>query len=184
MYAITRTHLQFIFTIIAKNHKRVHVDAEGSCYKNAERGMDSRMNQAQTGRRPNAGKEADSKKPKGGTIFSPRYDSMPIVGVGASAGDLEAFEQLFAKMPKRNGMAFVVIQHLDPKQSGMLPEQLQRFTKMQVKLAEDGMKIGPNTIFVIPPNKDMSIIHGELLLRTNRSKRNTNADRSLLPASL
>ena len=66
MYAITRTHLQFIFTIIAKNHKRVHVDAEGSCYKNAERGMDSRMNQAQTGRRPNAGKEADSKKPKGG----------------------------------------------------------------------------------------------------------------------
>ena len=61
-------------------------------------------------------------------------------------------------------MAFVVIQHLDPKQSGMLPEQLQRFTKMQVKLAEDGMKIGPNTIFVIPPNKDMSIIHGKLLL--------------------
>jgi len=100
MYAITRTHLQLIFTIIAKNHKRVHVDAEGSCYKNAERGMDSRMNQAQTGRRPNAGKEADSKKPKGGTIFSPRYDSMPIVGVGASAGDLEASEQLFTKMQK------------------------------------------------------------------------------------
>jgi len=129
------------------------------------------MNQAQTKRRPNAGKKADSKKPKEGTICPPRYDSMPIVGIGASAGGLEAFKQLFTEMPERSGMAFVVVQHLDPKQSGMLPELLRRFTKMQVKQVEDGMKIEPNTIFVIPPNKDMSIIHGKLLLLEKTAQR-------------
>ena len=58
--------------------------------------------------------------------------SFPIVGIGASAGGLEALEQLLRNVPEDSGMAYVVIQHLDPTQKGMLPELLQRISKMKV----------------------------------------------------
>ncbi len=92
------------------------------------------------------------------------HKSIPIVGIGASAGGLEALEQFFTNMPTDSGMAFVVVQHLDPKQTGMLPELLRRFTGMQVKEVEDGDIIEANHIYVIPPNKDMSILNGKLVL--------------------
>jgi len=63
---------------------------------------------------------------------SPDTDRFPIVGIGASAGGLEAFEQFLGKVPVNSGMAYVVIQHLDPTQKGMLPELLQRITRMSV----------------------------------------------------
>jgi two-component system CheB/CheR fusion protein len=88
----------------------------------------------------------------------------PIVGIGASAGGLEALEQLLGNVPDNTGMAYVVIQHLDPTQKGMLPELLQRISKMKVFQAEDRMKVQPNCVYVIPPNKSMSILKGMLYL--------------------
>ncbi len=88
----------------------------------------------------------------------------PIVGIGASAGGLEALEQLLSNVPDNGGMAYVVIQHLDPTQKGMLPELLQRISKMKVFLVEDRMKVRPNCVYVIPPNKTMSILKGTLYL--------------------
>ena len=88
----------------------------------------------------------------------------PIVGIGASAGGLEALEQFFQKMPVKNGMAFVVIQHLDPTHVGIMPELLQRITLMKVSQATDKLKVKPDCVYVIPPNKSMSILKGELFL--------------------
>ncbi len=88
----------------------------------------------------------------------------PIVGLGASAGGLEALEQFFTNMPKDSGMAFVVIQHLDPNRKGMMPEILQRDTEMKVITVTDRLKIKPNCIYIIPPNKSMSILNGALHL--------------------
>ena len=88
----------------------------------------------------------------------------PIVGVGASAGGLEAFEQFFGHFPEKTGMAFVVIQHLDPTQKGILPELLQRVTKMNVSQVKDRMSVKPDCLYVIPPNKSMSIHRGMLHL--------------------
>ncbi|MGE5363164.1 MAG: chemotaxis protein CheB [Bacteroidota bacterium] len=88
----------------------------------------------------------------------------PIVGIGASAGGLEALEQFFAKMNTDSGMAFVVIQHLDPTHKGMMPELLQHFTDMEVIQAKDGLKARPNCVYVIPPNKSMSVLNGTLHL--------------------
>jgi two-component system CheB/CheR fusion protein len=88
----------------------------------------------------------------------------PIVGIGASAGGLEALEQFFENMPKDNGMAFVVIQHLDPTHVDIMPELLQRKTSMNVVQASDRVKVKPNCIYVIPPNKSMSLLKGVLHL--------------------
>jgi len=88
----------------------------------------------------------------------------PIVGIGASAGGLEALEQFLKNVPDKSGMAYVVIQHLDPTQKGMLPELLQRISNMKVFQAEDLMKVKPGCVYVIPPNKSMSIFKGALHL--------------------
>ncbi len=88
----------------------------------------------------------------------------PIVGIGASAGGLEALEQFFTHVQVGCGVAFVVVQHLDPTHQGLLPELLQRITPMKVKQADDGMKVEADYVYVIPPNKDLSIVQGKLKL--------------------
>jgi len=90
--------------------------------------------------------------------------SFPIVGIGASAGGLEALEQFFQNVPKKCGIAFVVIQHLDPNHVGIMPELLQRTTEMKVVQVTDHLQIEPNHVYVIPPNKSMSILNGYLHL--------------------
>ncbi len=88
----------------------------------------------------------------------------PIVGIGASAGGLEALEQFFAGVPAASGLAFVVVQHLDPTHKGIMPELLQRSTAMAVVQARERLKVKPDCVYVIPPNKDMSILDGALHL--------------------
>jgi two-component system CheB/CheR fusion protein len=88
----------------------------------------------------------------------------PIVGIGASAGGLDALEQFFHNMPVNSGMAFVVIQHLDPNHVGIMPELLQRTTLMKVIQVSDHLLVQANHIYVIPPNKSMSILNGYLYL--------------------
>ena len=90
--------------------------------------------------------------------------SFPIVGIGASAGGLEALEQFLRPLPDKSGMAFVVVQHLDPTHKGMMAELLQRATPMKVSQVKDRQKVEPNRVYVIPPNKDLSILHGVLHL--------------------
>jgi two-component system CheB/CheR fusion protein len=88
----------------------------------------------------------------------------PVVGIGASAGGLEALEQFIENVPENSGMAYVVIQHLDPTQKGMLPELLQRVSKIKVFQVTDRLVLKPNCVYVIPPNKSMSMLNGVLHL--------------------
>lgn len=84
--------------------------------------------------------------------------------MGGSAGGLKAFEQFFCNIPPDTGMAFVLLQHLDPTHKCILPELIQHKTNMKVFQIEHGMKIQPNCIYVIPPNKNLSIQQGILIL--------------------
>ena len=94
----------------------------------------------------------------------PKNLLFPIVGIGASAGGLEALEQFLGHVPEKSDMAFVIVQHLDPNHEGLLPELLQRTTGMEVFQVRDRMRVKPNCVYVIPPNKNMSILHGVLHL--------------------
>jgi two-component system CheB/CheR fusion protein len=87
-----------------------------------------------------------------------------IVGMGGSAGGLEAFEDFFKNLPVDTGIAFVLVPHLDPTHKGFMPELIQRTTSMKVLQAEDGMKVKPDHVYIIPPNKDLTIMHGVLHL--------------------
>jgi two-component system CheB/CheR fusion protein len=88
----------------------------------------------------------------------------PIVGIGASAGGLEAFEQFLRNVPERTDMAFVLLQHLDPTHKAILVELLQRACKMPVVQVQDRMRVEPGRVHVIPPKRDMSIVRGVLHL--------------------
>ena len=89
---------------------------------------------------------------------------MPIVGIGASAGGLEAFEAFFRACPADTGMAFVLVPHLDPGHVSLLTEILQRCTAMAVLEALDQIRAEANHVYVIPPNREMAILGGVLQL--------------------
>ena len=91
-------------------------------------------------------------------------EAFPVVGIGASAGGLEALEQFLSGVPPDSGMAYVVVQHLDPTHKGMMPELLQRATPLPVVQAKDRLKVRPDHVYVLPPNRDMSILRGALYL--------------------
>jgi len=106
------------------------------------------------------------KKPKPKKEIVPETGGLniPIVGIGASAGGLEAFELFFKTMPADSGMAFVLVPHLDPGHASMLSEILQRNTAMPVHEAEDQIPILANHVYIIPPGKDMALFNGALQL--------------------
>lgn len=87
-----------------------------------------------------------------------------IVGIGASAGGLEALEQLFRHLSASTGAAFVVVQHLSPNFESLMDELLQRHTQMPVRKVTDELEVEPNTVYLIPPRKEMIIASGKLLL--------------------
>ncbi|MFT7312965.1 MAG: two-component system CheB/CheR fusion protein [Paraglaciecola sp.] len=91
-------------------------------------------------------------------------DDLPIIGIGASAGGLEALELFFKNVPKECGMAFVVVMHLDPSHNSLLPELLQRQTKMDVVKIGDHQYVEKNKIYVIPPGKNLLIANRRLEL--------------------
>ena len=94
-----------------------------------------------------------------------------VVGIGASAGGLEALERLFERMPEQTGMAFVVIQHLSPDFQSHMDELLGRKTKIPIHRVEDGMRVEPDSIYLIPAKKDMIVSGGRLLLTDKDPKR-------------
>ena len=90
----------------------------------------------------------------------------PIVGIGASAGGLAAFEAFFSGMPVDTdpGIAFVLVQHLDPNHKSMLTDIIRRYTRMQVFEVQDGVTVKPNCVYIIPPNSDLAFLNGGLQL--------------------
>ena len=91
-----------------------------------------------------------------------------IVGVGASAGGLEALQELFKHLPADTGMAFVVLLHLDPKHESSLTQILSRASKLPVDTIEHDQAIEPNRVYVLPPNRDVAISHGRLELAARK----------------
>jgi two-component system CheB/CheR fusion protein len=87
----------------------------------------------------------------------PAAETFPVVGVGASAGGLEAFKKLFSAMPGDCGIAFVLVQHLDPTRKSLTAELVGTYTSMRVVQAKQGMRIEPNHVYVIPPNRYLTI---------------------------
>ena len=98
-------------------------------------------------------------------------DSFPIAAIGASAGGLEAFTELLANLPNDTGMGFVLIQHLAPEHDSQLSAILRRTTTMPVNQAQEGMRIVPNSVYVIPPNTLMTLEQGILRLEPRRKVR-------------
>jgi two-component system CheB/CheR fusion protein len=95
----------------------------------------------------------------------PAAEPFYIVGIGASAGGLEALEQLFRNMPTNSGVGFVVIQHLSPDYKSLMVELLSKHTSMRVLRAESDMAVLPDRIYLIPPKKSMTIFDGCLQLK-------------------
>ena len=118
-------------------------------------------------RSPQAGGPSAPQAPKPETPpaepLSP-VSTFPIVGIGASAGGLEAFTQLLHEIPIDTGLAYVLVQHLDPTHESMLPELLSRVTRMPVQQVQAGMRVEPNRIYVVPPNVSMTMTGTELRL--------------------
>ncbi len=94
----------------------------------------------------------------------PRGNPFPIVGIGASAGGLEAFAQLLAALPEHTGLAFVLVQHLDPLHESMLVEILAPVTTIPVRTVHDGIQVRPDHVYVIPPNTSIELQDGSLHL--------------------
>lgn len=87
-----------------------------------------------------------------------------VVGIGASAGGLEALEAFFDNMPTGFGLAFVVVQHLSPDFISMMDEILARHTKMAIRVVENEMRVEPDTIYLLPPRMVMALADGHLIL--------------------
>src|SRR5205814_1625796 len=114
---------------------------------------------------PTAGQHPDPEFLDQDDVSPPRGRPFPIVGVGASAGGLEAFMQLLRALPDNTGMAFVFIQHLDPHYPSELRNIFAAATAMNVKTIEDGTPVEPNTVYVIPPNALVALQGGLLKLK-------------------
>ncbi len=98
------------------------------------------------------------------TLQTEGKSPFPVIGIGSSAGGLEALELFLKHVPYPCGMAFVIIQHLDPTHKGIMVELLQRVTAMPVCEVSDNLEIEPDHVYLIPPNQNMSILHGKLFL--------------------
>src|SRR6187549_1645960 len=88
----------------------------------------------------------------------------PIVGIGASAGGLEAFRRLLSALPRDTGMAYVLVQHLDPRHESILAELLSEATQMEVSEVQGDVQVEPNRVYVIPPSKGLILVDGMLKL--------------------
>jgi two-component system CheB/CheR fusion protein len=111
-------------------------------------------------------KKARKKKERSGNagIVSAVQAEYPIVAIGASAGGLEAFSNLLRALPPEPGLALVFIPHLDPTHESAMVELLSRTTRLPVLQAAEGMRVGINTVYVLPPNSDMTVSNGVLHL--------------------
>ena len=106
-----------------------------------------------------------------------------MVAIGASAGGLEAFRTLLAALPAESGMAFILVQHLDPTHASMMVELLSPHTAMTVVEAREDMRLEPDHVYVIPPGRYLAVRDGALQLSRPRA-RQTRADAVRFPAAI
>jgi two-component system, chemotaxis family, CheB/CheR fusion protein len=107
----------------------------------------------------------DKRSRRGPAVRPPQPPArLPVVGLGASAGGLEAFKKFFSALPDKSGAAFVLIQHLDPTRESLTADLVGTYTPMSVVQAKDGMPVEPNHVYVIPPNAYLSVRGGTLRL--------------------
>lgn len=129
----------------------------------------------------------DQKISKGKNALSdnetPSLD-FPVIGIGASAGGLEALQEFFENMPADSGAAFVVVQHLSPDYKSLMDELLSRVTQMEIYRVDDGMDIKQNAIYLIPPGKNMTIFKGKLYLTDQQHGRSLNLPIDIFMRSL
>ncbi len=97
--------------------------------------------------------------------------AFPVIGLGASAGGLEALKLFFSTVPENSPMAYIVVVHMAPNQPSMMPELLQRVTPLPVSSAKDGQTVEPGHIYIIPPNKEITLYKGEIQLLDMLKKR-------------
>ena len=118
------------------------------------------------------------------TLTARLDQEFPIVGIGASAGGLDAIERLFDHMPINTGMAFVIVQHLSPDFKSLMNELLARHTEMPIFRVESGMTVQPNHIYLIPPKKNMKLANGRLMLIEQEKKGTVNLPIDIFLTSL
>lgn len=113
---------------------------------------------------PAAGTETSAAGAGEGKAVGPARKSVPVVGLGASAGGLKALKAFFSEVPEDSGIAYVVVVHLTRKQPSMMADLLQRTARIHVSAAEDGQAVKPDHAYIIPPDKEIAIFKGKLQL--------------------
>src|SRR5664280_2119021 len=121
-------------------------------------------NESALAQKPSGAKAADLAQPDAGRR------SCVVAGIGASAGGLEAFSALLENLPADTGMAFVFVQHLDPKHPSLLTHLLSAKTAMSVTEVTDGVRVAPDHVYVVPPGADMTLEGGQLKLTPRAEK--------------
>lgn len=119
---------------------------------------------------PKSKKATDSNENSGSVPYE-MIKTFPIVAIGSSAGGLEAMEEFFKNMLPKSGIAVVIITHLSPNHTSILPELLQKHTSMKVCQTKNNTLIEQNSVYVIPPGKDLAILNGTLQLMETTSHR-------------
>jgi two-component system CheB/CheR fusion protein len=130
----------------------------------AQRGNGAEAQAAETAQEQPEEKPPEVSSPEPSPTFATENTPSLMVGIGASAGGLEAMGDFFSRMPAQSGLAFVVVMHLEPTYESMLDRVLQRYTPMKVVRIKDGMPIRPNQVYVIPQDQDLGIMQGVLHL--------------------
>src|SRR6058998_3562283 len=115
-------------------------------------------------RKATGGQGTASSAGRGAAAPQPSRDVCPVVGIGASAGGLEAFSELLSHLPVDAPLALVFVQHLDPKHPSILTDILSRVTRIPVVEVKHGMRVEPGHVYVMPPNTRMTIVEGVLNL--------------------
>src|SRR5215831_15321250 len=151
--------------------QRSGAEKKGASEKRTKSGQPASRQQpaVQAKARSSTGSPPDAEHPQKNSKSStsakdPEVETFPIVGVGASAGGLEAFKRLLSSLPNNSGMGIVFIQHLNPTHESKLSEVLSSSTRMRVVEAENGATVQPNRVYVIPPNANLAILRGVLHL--------------------
>jgi len=122
--------------------------------------------------------------PVPGQLHETAPSAVRIVGLGASAGGLEVLGQFVAHVPMASGLAYIVVQHLDPTHKAMLSELLQRATPMPVREVTESLLVEPDTVYVIPPNSELTVVGGKLHLAKPSKPRGMRLPIDVLFASL
>ncbi|MBU2630552.1 MAG: hypothetical protein KKE61_18220 [Proteobacteria bacterium] len=91
-------------------------------------------------------------------------NQFPVIGIGASAGGLEALQPFFSTVSEKSGMAYIVVVHMMAKQPSLMPELLQKIASIPVLQATDGQIVKPDHVYIIPPNKELNIFKGQIVL--------------------